>query len=290
MELDKLPNGHVMDVKNILVRFTTDLIGSTAFGLNVKSLANPNNDFFKFNVKIFEITLRRALELVCLFIIPSLVPLLRVKLIRDNEANFVRKALGEIFEQRRKSGAIRNDVVDKLIAMQNEAKLDPTDPGNDTDYIMAQAVGFLIAGSETSSSTTSFALYELAKNPDIQDRLHAEIMDAFAAEDSEVLSYEKVNEMKYLSQLVDETLRLYPIAGFVERQLTIADKLQEFSLLPDMNYAIPKGMPVYVSLLGLHRDEKVIDIYSRQSRHIIFHSDQILTKLSYLSCSTGKNP
>jgi cytochrome P450 len=45
--------------------------------------------------------------------------------------------------------------------------------------ILAQAFLFLIAGSETTASTMTFAGYLLAKNPDIQNKLYEEILKAF---------------------------------------------------------------------------------------------------------------
>jgi len=43
---------------------------------------------------------------------------------------------------------------------------------------LAQAVSFFSAGFETSSTTTTFALYELAVQPEIQNTLRKEILEA----------------------------------------------------------------------------------------------------------------
>ena len=43
---------------------------------------------------------------------------------------------------------------------------------------MAQAVSFFTAGFETSSTTTSFTLYELALQPNLQNNLRKEIVEA----------------------------------------------------------------------------------------------------------------
>ena len=42
---------------------------------------------------------------------------------------------------------------------------------------MAQTFSFLLAGYETSASTLTFALYELALHPEIQQSLRAEILN-----------------------------------------------------------------------------------------------------------------
>ena len=66
---------------------------------------------------------------------------------------------------------------------------------------MAQALAFLIAGYETSSTTLSFALYELALHPDIQQSLRAEIVQVLSKHDGK-LTYDGIKDMSYLDRVV----------------------------------------------------------------------------------------
>jgi len=66
---------------------------------------------------------------------------------------------------------------------------------------VAQAFLFLIAGYETSSSTLSFALYELALHPEIQQNLRAEIMQVMSKHDGK-LTYDGMQDMLYLDRVV----------------------------------------------------------------------------------------
>jgi cytochrome P450 family 6 len=66
---------------------------------------------------------------------------------------------------------------------------------------VAQAFAFLAAGFETSGTTLSFALYELAMHPDIQHRLRAEICLVMGKHQGE-LTYEGIQEMSYLNMVV----------------------------------------------------------------------------------------
>jgi cytochrome P450 family 6 len=66
---------------------------------------------------------------------------------------------------------------------------------------VAQAFGFLIAGYETSGSTMTFAMYELALHPEIQQSLRAEIMQVLNKHDSK-LTYNGIQEMSYLDRVV----------------------------------------------------------------------------------------
>ena len=60
---------------------------------------------------------------------------------------------------------------------------------------------FFAAGFETSATTMSFCLYELALNMDIQDRLRNEI-DTVLKKHGDSVTYEGIQEMKYLDKIV----------------------------------------------------------------------------------------
>jgi len=67
--------------------------------------------------------------------------------------------------------------------------------------LAAQAFVFFLAGFETSSTTMTFCLYELALNPDIQEVLRNEI-DTVLKKQSDNISYEAIQEMTYLDKVV----------------------------------------------------------------------------------------
>jgi cytochrome P450 family 6 len=66
---------------------------------------------------------------------------------------------------------------------------------------VAQALTFLLAGFETSASTLSFALYELALHPEIQQNLRAEILQVLSKHDGQ-LTYDGIQDMSYLDRVV----------------------------------------------------------------------------------------
>ena len=66
---------------------------------------------------------------------------------------------------------------------------------------VVQALGFLIAGYETSASTLTFALYELALHPEIQQSLRAEILQVLSKHDGK-LTYNGIQDMSYLDRVV----------------------------------------------------------------------------------------
>ncbi|KAF3419837.1 hypothetical protein E2986_12541, partial [Frieseomelitta varia] len=115
-----------------------------------------------------------------------------------------------------------------------------------TDNLLAaQAFGFFVAGFETSSTTMTNALYELALNPDIQDKLRQEIDENFARNDGD-FKYENVNDMKYLDKVYKETLRKYPPIGVLPRRAVRPYTFRNTKL------TIPRRLMVWIPTLAIH--------------------------------------
>ena len=74
-------------------------------------------------------------------------------------------------------------------------------PGIDGDDFVAQCFAFLTAGFETSSTTMTFLLYEVALHPDIQQRLRNEITQMLDKYNNEV-TYDGIQELTYLDMVI----------------------------------------------------------------------------------------
>ena len=76
----------------------------------------------------------------------------------------------------------------------------------------------LVAGSDTSANTLAFTCYQLAKNPEIQEKLRDEINSMYEGNPTkESLTYEDLQKMPYLEQVICETLRFHNLTGTVQR-------------------------------------------------------------------------
>jgi cytochrome P450 family 6 len=117
------------------------------------------------------------------------------------------------------------------------------------EEIAAQVFIFYIAGSESSSSTVAYTLYELTQNEELLRRSQEDIKSTLDKHDGE-LTYESIMEMKFIDLCIKETLRKYPAIGILNRECT-----KDYPI-PGSKFTIQKGTPIIFSLLGLHRDAK----------------------------------
>lgn len=117
------------------------------------------------------------------------------------------------------------------------------------EQIAAQVFIFYLAGTESTSTTASFTLHELAHNPSLMERVQGDI-DATLARFDGVVSYESINEMKFLDLCVKETLRKYPSLPILNRECT-----KDYRI-PGTDHVIQRGTPIVISLLGIQRDER----------------------------------
>jgi cytochrome P450 family 6 len=187
-----------VNIRDLLARFTTDVIGTCAFGIECNSLEDPDAEFRKYGKKIFgeSVNLIKAL-MAAQF--QTLARALGVKVLKDDITKFFLGAIESTIEAREKQNIKRNDFLNMMIDLKNNI-----DPENQLTVreIAAQAFVFFVAGFETSSSTMSFALFELAQNENLQDKARASVQVVLEKHNGE-MTYEAIMEMTYLSQCIN---------------------------------------------------------------------------------------
>ncbi|XP_073813620.1 cytochrome P450 6a9-like [Musca autumnalis] len=242
-----------VDVKDLAACFTIDVIGSCAFGLEMNCLKGKNPEFRNMCRRAFVVQRYGILGLALRFGFPDLAHRLRVTETMPDVEKFFMDIVRDTVEMREKNNIKRNDFMDMLIEMKNN-KLMKSEDGEDLTNLTfgqmaAQAFVFILAGFETSSTTISFALYELAQNQEIQDRAREEI--EYVLGNHKQFSYECLNEMVYLEQILQETIRLYTIVVFLNRQA-----LEDYAVPGHSKLVIKKGMPIIIPAGAIHRDER----------------------------------
>ncbi|EDW47930.1 GM20170 [Drosophila sechellia] len=244
----------IVEVKDILARFTTDVIGTCAFGIECSSLKDPEAEFRVMGRRaIFE---QRHGPIGIAFInsFQNLARRLHMKITLEEAEHFFLRIVRETVAFREENNIRRNDFMDQLIDLKN-SPLTKSESGESVNLTIeemaAQAFVFFGAGFETSSTTMGFALYELAQHQDIQDRVREECQEVIGKCNGEI-TYESMKDMVYLDQVISETLRLYTVLPVLNREC-----LEDYEVPGHPKYVIKKGMPVLIPCGAMHRDEKL---------------------------------
>lgn len=124
-------NSKEYNMMNLMMRLTNDIIGSTAFGIDINSLREPDNEFYKMGKEIvYSIMGVKALFLLAF---PKVATWLRLKILNDHQDHFFRNVIHNTIEQRQKNNIVRNDMLN-LLLLAKEGKLnDEKDNENDQD-------------------------------------------------------------------------------------------------------------------------------------------------------------
>lgn len=197
---------NVIEIKELMARFTTDVIGTCAFGIDCNNLKEPNTEFRIMGKRAVKEQRHGPLFIFLLQDFPNLARMLHIKQTPEDIEKFYMNLVKQTVEYREKNNIRRNDLMDTLIDLKNK-KLIKSEHGDELtnltfNEIAAQAFVFFNAGFETSSTTLSFAFYELARNPDIQEKARTEI-DEVLEKYNQMFTYDSIKEMKFVNQIID---------------------------------------------------------------------------------------
>lgn len=195
--VERIKENKPFELKDLISRFTTDVIGTCAFGIECNSLKNPSAEFKEMGQKVFKFKHSKLVE-VLVTGFKDLARRLHVKPLLDDVSAFFRNVVRETVEYREKNNVHRNDFMDILIKLKNEGI-------NDVDKltlneIAAQTLLFFVAGLETTSATLTFSLYELAVNPEMQTKARKEVQEAYKKHGT--LTYEMIMDIPYIEQVI----------------------------------------------------------------------------------------
>ena len=106
-----------------------------------------------------------------------------------------------------------------------------------------------MAGYDTTGTTLAYASYQLARNPEIQEKLRNEIEDLVDSDNSE-MTYEDIQSMTYLDQIISETLRFHNPIAILNRSPS-----KDYQI-PGHDMVIPKDQMVWINAIGIHFNPK----------------------------------
>ncbi|EDW74195.1 uncharacterized protein Dwil_GK21806 [Drosophila willistoni] len=252
---EKSQENSVLEIRDLMARFTIDVIGTCAFGLKCNSLREEDAEFLQMGRATFQEKNHCNLVLAFMESYPYLGRKLGLVRTTKRVQDFYSRIVKETVAIREKENIKRSDFMDLLIELKNKKNSDQDhaeeSKGITIEEVIAQAFIFFVAGFETSSSTMGYALYELAKNPHIQDKVRAEVEQVFEKHNQQ-FTYECMKDLKYLKQVISETLRLYTIVPHLNRQA-----LKRYVVPGNPNYVIEAGQAVIIPAAAIHRDPEI---------------------------------
>ncbi|XP_062974116.1 cholesterol 24-hydroxylase-like [Elgaria multicarinata webbii] len=207
-EMEKKADGETeVDVMDLLRRVTLDIIAKVAFGLELNTL---HDDLTPFPHAVNKVM--RAMR-------DSRRPFFQYlpgnrKIVKEvqESVRLLRRTGKECIERRRKAIENEEEVPLDILTQILKGAAEEGDCGDEN--MLDNFVTFFFAGHETTANQLSFAVMELARQPEIVAKLQAEVDEVIGVKID--IAYEDLGKLKYLSQVLKEILRLYPpVSGTV---------------------------------------------------------------------------
>jgi cytochrome P450 len=224
-------NGGTVDANAEMVRLTLRVVGRSIFGDEVDEAGDVLDSVF---AQLNRHTFKRAIS-------PLAPPPTWPTPANRRAARAKDELYGVVdglIERRRAAGPGGDDLVSRLL----DARDADTGAAMDVQQVRDEALIFLLAGHETTSTALTFALHLLGRHPEEQERVRGEID---AALNGGPPSAEEAAALERAPMALKEAMRLYPPAYATGRMLVGDDEIG--------GYAIPAGANVVVSQYATHR-------------------------------------
>jgi cytochrome P450 len=151
-----------------------------------------------------------------------------------------RDILVQIIAQRKAQKEDHDDLLDMLL----KAKYEDGTPMSQKQ-LLDEVLILFTAGFETTANALSFTLYLLATHPSAQEKAYQEVS---VLDLKEGFTMEVFRNLVFIKQCIEESLRLYPPAYYIDRECIVDDEID--------GYAIPKNTMLLLAIYELHRDDQ----------------------------------
>ena len=152
-----------------------------------------------------------------------------------------------------------------------------------SDEIQDEISTVMLAAQDTSAIASSTTLLLLAMHKDVQQKVVDELHGIFGKTlDAPYLDYDKINELQYLELVINETMRLLPVAPYLFRNSSSEIEISE-------GYVIPKQTCIGISIFELHRSKAIWGQDAEQFRPERFEKENFekISSYAYLPFSRG---
>ncbi|KAL0963162.1 hypothetical protein UPYG_G00350520 [Umbra pygmaea] len=202
------------NMHHLLNCVTLDVITKVAFGVDLDLLNHSDTTF----PKAIEMCLKGLVYYVRDMTF-QLYPKNRKFINEVREAVKLLRDTGRKWINERKMAVQNGEDVPKDILTQilKTAGSEENIGSDDEELMLDNFVTFFIAGQETTANQLAFAVMELGRLPEILEKVKQEVDDIIGMKQE--ISFDDLGKMTYLTQVLKETLRLYPTAPATSRYI-----------------------------------------------------------------------
>ncbi|KAJ7262670.1 cytochrome P450 [Mycena haematopus] len=258
-----------IDILSWLSKATLDIIGLAGFNYNFSNLsAEGTTELGAAFATIFQSGASANFFRVIQTLIPAfrIIPTKLDNTMASSRATMMRigrKLLQDSSKEMAESGTFeksrsRRDLL-SLLVRANTSKDIPASQRLSDEDVLAQVPTFLVAGHETTSTATTWALFALTQNLPAQKRLREELL--MVSTDNPTM--DQLNELPYLDWVVRETLRIHTPVASTMRVATQDDVVPLATPIKDINgtvhdtLKITKGQTIMIPILAMNRDKTI---------------------------------
>ncbi|KAK4105811.1 cytochrome P450 [Parathielavia hyrcaniae] len=243
-------NGKPVDICDLFFRFTLDAATHFLLGHNVQSLSTPRQEFADAFSEVQRVQSIISRSQSMSHLVPRGSFKRGLEVINRFLERYIHRAL-HLDELEAKSESPGGYTF--LHALAGFTR--------DPQLLRDQLISVLLAGRDTTASSLSWTLYELARHPEVLAKLRAEILAVVGP--TRLPTYDDLKSMKYLQYVMNESLRLYPAVPYNVR-LALKDTTLPRGGGPDglQPVKVLKDTPIGYSTLVMQRRE---DLYPAPS-------------------------
>nr|GAT54231.1 predicted protein [Mycena chlorophos] len=267
-----------INVLSWMGKATLDIIGLAGFNYSFNSLAKEGDSELG---KAFETIFSGTEQFRIFGLLQMLIPILRkIRTNIDKTTDSARETMMRVASQllqdskremaengtfEKGSGLRSRDLLSLLVRANTEKDLPPNQRLSDLD-VMAQIPTFFLAGHETTSTGTTWALFALTQNKAARTRLREELFTI----ESDTPTMDEINALPFLDCVVRETMRLHAPVPSTIREATQDDVVPLATPYTDVNgvvhetLQIYKGQTIMIPILAMNRDERIWGPDSRE--------------------------
>lgn len=205
-----------LDTKELMSKYTTDVVSNCVFAIDAQSFSKDKPEIREMGRRIMDFNFSAQLILLITTFLPSVKNFYKFTFIPREVEEFFIRIMKDAIRHRKENKIERNDYLDHLLSLQEKKQISEID-------MAGHGVSFFADGFETSSLVMTYCLYDLASHPELQNRLREEIRNVQSSKGG--ITYDTIGEMTFLDQVLNESLRLHPIAPALAKRCTEATVL-----------------------------------------------------------------